>query len=211
MFSSDDCPLPVAGSGQWGGQAHDTYQRTGRTLDLMYLCGGGIVSHPGGPGAGVKAVKQAWEAAVAGIPLELYAKRAPGTGTVHCHICRWKRRMSRLISYYGDDFTGSTDVMEALASHGVDTVLFTRMPSAEEFAPYKDHSAIGLAGISRSQPPAWMDENLPASYAWLKIVESNVLPLQGLFDLLIRLHTWAASDERPISGRRFSPNIWCRS
>ena len=74
MFSGADCPLPVAGSGQWGGQAHDTYERTSRTLDLMYLCGGGIVSHPGGPGAGVKAVKQAWDAAVAGIPLETYAR-----------------------------------------------------------------------------------------------------------------------------------------
>ena len=29
-----------------------------------------------------------------------------------------------LISYYGDDFTGSTDVMEALASNGIPTVLF---------------------------------------------------------------------------------------
>ena len=74
MFGADDCPLPVAGSGQWGGQAHDTYERTGRTLDLMYLCGGGIVSHPGGPGAGVKAVKQAWEAAVNGIALATYAR-----------------------------------------------------------------------------------------------------------------------------------------
>ena len=74
MFSADDCPLPVAGSGQWGGQAHDTYERTGRTLDLMYLCGGGIVSHPGGPGAGVTAVKQAWEAAVQGVPLDVYAR-----------------------------------------------------------------------------------------------------------------------------------------
>ncbi len=74
LFTAHDCPLPVAGSGQWGGQAHDTYERTGRTQDLMYLCGGGIVSHPGGAGAGVKAVKQAWEAAVAGIPLETYAK-----------------------------------------------------------------------------------------------------------------------------------------
>jgi 3-oxoisoapionate-4-phosphate decarboxylase len=74
LFSRNDCPLPVAGSGQWGGQAHDTYHRTGRTQDLMYLCGGGIVSHPGGAGAGVKAVKQAWDAAVAGIPLETYAR-----------------------------------------------------------------------------------------------------------------------------------------
>lgn len=74
LFSPADCPLPVAGSGQWGGQAPDTYERTGRTQDLMYLCGGGIVSHPGGAGAGVKAVRQAWEAAVAGIPLDIYAR-----------------------------------------------------------------------------------------------------------------------------------------
>lgn len=74
MFAPHDCPLPVVGSGQWGGQAHDTYERTGNTIDLMYLCGGGIVSHPGGPGAGVKAVKQAWEAAVQGIPLDVYAR-----------------------------------------------------------------------------------------------------------------------------------------
>jgi ribulose-bisphosphate carboxylase large chain len=43
----------------------------------MYLCGGGIVSHPGGAGAGVRAVKQAWEAAVQGIPLNEYAKHHP--------------------------------------------------------------------------------------------------------------------------------------
>jgi 3-oxoisoapionate-4-phosphate decarboxylase len=74
IFSAADCALPVAGSGQWGGQAPETYARTGRTLDLMYLCGGGIVGHPGGAAAGVRAVTQAWEAAVAGIPLEAYAK-----------------------------------------------------------------------------------------------------------------------------------------
>ena len=77
LFTPADCPLPVAGSGQWGGQAPETYERTGRTLDLLYLCGGGIVSHPGGAGAGVKAVRQAWEAAVAGIPLAAYAKDHP--------------------------------------------------------------------------------------------------------------------------------------
>ena len=34
-----------------------------------------------------------------------------------------------LLSYYGDDLTGSTDVMEALASQGVPTVLFTQQPT----------------------------------------------------------------------------------
>ena len=77
LFSDADRPLPVVCSGQWGGQAPETYARTGRTLDLLYLCGGGIVSHPGGPGAGVRAVRQAWEAAVAGIDLADYAKDHP--------------------------------------------------------------------------------------------------------------------------------------
>ncbi|MEO9336092.1 3-oxo-isoapionate-4-phosphate decarboxylase OiaX [Mesorhizobium sp. SB112] len=77
LFSKDDCPLPVVGSGQWGGQAPETYARTGQSTDLLYLCGGGIVSHPGGAGAGVRAVKQAWEATVAGVPLEDYAKDHP--------------------------------------------------------------------------------------------------------------------------------------
>ncbi|MBB3523595.1 MULTISPECIES: 3-oxo-isoapionate-4-phosphate decarboxylase OiaX [Rhizobium] len=77
LFDAADRPLPVAGSGQWGGQAPETYQRTGRTVDLLYLCGGGIVSHPGGPAAGVRAVQQAWQAAVADIPLEVYARDYP--------------------------------------------------------------------------------------------------------------------------------------
>ena len=74
LFSQRDCPLPVVGSGQWGGQAPETYARTGRTLDLLYLCGGGVVSHPGGPAAGVRAVRQAWDAAVLGTPLDVYAR-----------------------------------------------------------------------------------------------------------------------------------------
>jgi 3-oxoisoapionate kinase len=81
--------------------------------------------------------------------------------------------MSRLISFYGDDFTGSTDVMEALSTHGVKTILFTRIPTPEEFAPYKDYDAVGIAGTSRSQSPEWMDDNLPAIFEWLKSSDSR--------------------------------------
>ena len=77
LFSDADCAMPVVCSGQWGGQAPETYARTGRTTDLLYLCGGGIVSHPGGPAAGVRAVRQAWEATVAGVPLDIYAREHP--------------------------------------------------------------------------------------------------------------------------------------
>ena len=74
LFSEKDVALPVVASGQWGGQAPDTIAASGGSTELLYLCGGGIVSHPGGPGAGVRAVKQAWEAAAAGVALEDYAK-----------------------------------------------------------------------------------------------------------------------------------------
>jgi ribulose-bisphosphate carboxylase large chain len=65
--------MPVVSSGQWGGQAPETYKQT-RTLDLMYLAGGGILAHPGGAAAGVTAIRQAWDAAVAGKPLDEYAR-----------------------------------------------------------------------------------------------------------------------------------------
>jgi uncharacterized protein YgbK (DUF1537 family) len=81
--------------------------------------------------------------------------------------------MNRLLSYYGDDFTGSTDVMEALASHGVKTVLFTRFPAEHEFEPFADYQVIGLAGTSRSQAPEWMDDNLPEAFAWLRSLNAR--------------------------------------
>lgn len=73
-----------------------------------------------------------------------------------------------LLSFYGDDLTGSTDAMESLAMHGVPTVLFVRRPSEAQRARFADVRAIGLAGTSRSESPAWMDAHLPADFAWLK-------------------------------------------
>lgn len=77
IFSDADRPLPVVCSGQWGGQAVETYERTGRTLDLMYLGGGGIHGHPMGPAAGVRATRQAWAAAASGQSLEEAARTGP--------------------------------------------------------------------------------------------------------------------------------------
>ena len=59
-------PLPVISSGQWGGQAFSTYRKTATTR-LLYMAGGGIIAHPSGPASGVKAIRQAWEGAVAGL------------------------------------------------------------------------------------------------------------------------------------------------
>lgn len=68
--------MPVVSSGQWGGQAHDQLAATG-TADVIYLAGGGIQGHPGGPAAGVRAVQEAWRAALDGEPLERRARAVP--------------------------------------------------------------------------------------------------------------------------------------
>ena len=73
-----------------------------------------------------------------------------------------------LYSYYGDDFTGSTDVLEALAVAGLRGVLFLGNPSAAHLARFSDCQAFGIAGDSRSRTPQWMDEHLPAIFARLR-------------------------------------------
>lgn len=68
--------MPVFSSGQWAGQAVDTYRALG-SADVIYACGGGIVGHPRGAKAGVKSVRDAWEAALAGEELATRAARSP--------------------------------------------------------------------------------------------------------------------------------------
>lgn len=73
-----------------------------------------------------------------------------------------------LLSFYGDDLTGSTDAMESLAMHGVETVLFVQRPDEAQRARFPNVRAIGLAGTSRSESPAWMDAHLPDAFGWLR-------------------------------------------
>lgn len=68
--------LPVVSSGQWGGQAPETYRRT-KTVDLLYMAGGGIMAHPEGAAAGVRALRKWWEAAIEGLTLEQAAAKYP--------------------------------------------------------------------------------------------------------------------------------------
>jgi ribulose-bisphosphate carboxylase large chain len=68
--------MPVFSSGQSAKQADATYRGIG-TTDLIFAAGGGVMAHPGGCGAGVRSLRQAWEAAVAGIPVHEYAKDHP--------------------------------------------------------------------------------------------------------------------------------------
>lgn len=80
-----------------------------------------------------------------------------------------------LLAYYGDDFTGSTDTMEVMAFAGLPTVLFLDDPTPERMARFPDARAVGIAGVSRSRDPAWMEENLPGRFAALARLRAPVL------------------------------------
>ena len=68
--------MPVFSSGQTGLVAAATHAAAGGT-DLIFAAGGGIFGHPAGVAAGVAALRQAWAAAVAGVPLHTHAAQHP--------------------------------------------------------------------------------------------------------------------------------------
>ena len=68
--------MPAISSAQWAGSALPIYAAT-KTIDIVHLAGGGIIAHPGGTAAGVLSMQQGWEAALAGITLESYARNHP--------------------------------------------------------------------------------------------------------------------------------------
>jgi 3-oxoisoapionate kinase len=88
-----------------------------------------------------------------------------------------------LLSYYGDDFTGSTDVMESLTLNGIPAALFLQPPAPEEIRRFRlkngaynpDCSlrAFGVAGLSRSMSPAQMSEELPSVFEKISRIPSR--------------------------------------
>ncbi len=66
-----------------------------------------------------------------------------------------------LLSWYGDDFTGSAAVMEVLTFSGVPSVLFLDTPTPERLRRFPEARAIGIAGVARAHTPDWMDQHLP--------------------------------------------------
>lgn len=68
--------MPVFSSGQTVHQVPDTWRALG-SPDLIYACGGGLVAHPEGIAAGVRSLRQAWDAAISGIPLDDHARTHP--------------------------------------------------------------------------------------------------------------------------------------
>jgi uncharacterized protein YgbK (DUF1537 family) len=70
-------------------------------------------------------------------------------------------RHDLLLGYYADDFTGATDVLEALVRAGVPTALFLDPPTRRQLEASGPLRGFGVAGTSRTMSPAEMDARLP--------------------------------------------------
>lgn len=73
-----------------------------------------------------------------------------------------------LLTFYGDDFTGSTDAMEALARAGLRTVLFREPPRSEQIERFAGVAAVGIAGKSRALPTEAMEAELRPAFTSLR-------------------------------------------
>jgi len=76
--------------------------------------------------------------------------------------------MSLLLTFLGDDNTGSTDSMEALAKGGVNTVLFLSPPAPADLSRFPGVQAVGVAGMTRTMPKGEMEEVLTPAFQALK-------------------------------------------
>lgn len=83
--------------------------------------------------------------------------------------------MAPLITWFGDDFTGSAAVMEVLAFAGIETVLFSDTPDPSLLARFSNAGAVGIASTARTEGPEWMQKNLPAPFAFLQKLGAPLL------------------------------------
>jgi 3-oxoisoapionate kinase len=83
--------------------------------------------------------------------------------------------MSLLLTFYGDDFTGSTDALEQLTLAGIRTALFIAPPTPAQLKKFPGLQAIGVAGKTRSLAPDALERELkPALLALKKLGARHV-------------------------------------
>jgi uncharacterized protein YgbK (DUF1537 family) len=76
--------------------------------------------------------------------------------------------MPLLLTFYGDDFTGSTDALEQLALAGIRAMLFIEPPTHAELKRFPDVQAVGVAGMTRSMTPEQIEAELRPAFKKLK-------------------------------------------
>jgi len=73
-----------------------------------------------------------------------------------------------LLTFYGDDFTGSTDALEQLTLAGIRTALFIAPPTQAQLKKFPGLQAVGVAGKTRSLAPSAMERELKPALKKLK-------------------------------------------
>lgn len=106
-------------------------------------------------------------------------------------------------AWYGDDFTGSTDVLEALAAAGYAAVLFLRPPGPADLARFPGLDAVGLAGDSRSRSPDWMDAHLDGHLAALEALGPAIVHYKTCSTFDSAPHVGSIGRAMEIGARRF--------
>ena len=79
-----------------------------------------------------------------------------------------------LLAFYGDDFTGSSAVMEVMTFAGLPAVMFVEIPTPARLQQFSNYRAIGIASVARAQSPSWMDAHLPSTFRALAELRAPV-------------------------------------
>ena len=95
-----------------------------------------------------------------------------------------KKEKEIILGFYGDDFTGSSDVMEVLSLLGIPTILFLKAPTKTEVATFNfkyhdsgqsDYIAYGIAGVARSLNPTAMAAELDPIFRQMSEIPSRYI------------------------------------
>jgi uncharacterized protein YgbK (DUF1537 family) len=79
-----------------------------------------------------------------------------------------------LLSFYGDDSTGASAVLEVCTFAGLPTVMFLNPPDAADLARFAHCRVIGIAGTARARDPAWMVTHLPPIFHALAGIKAPI-------------------------------------
>ena len=80
-----------------------------------------------------------------------------------------------LISFYGDDFTGTAATAEALTQSGLPTVIFTEPPSPSYLEQHFPRArAVGISGAARTLPAKALTQVLSPIFLSMQAYQSPI-------------------------------------
>lgn len=79
-----------------------------------------------------------------------------------------------LVTWYGDDFTGSAAVLETMQFATLPSILLLAPPRRTELPALAKYRGIGIAGQARARSPQWMARELPPVFSALSAIGAAV-------------------------------------